>query len=76
MHPKTSGAGNSDKTLKLGAADSEEKERFTHGEKVSHKIDHASLIVFPVVFVIFAINYWVFYGNSVQFDIPNGTLIQ
>ena len=45
-------------------ADEVEKEKFTFGEKMSHKIDHAALIIFPLSFLLFMIAYWSYYSDD------------
>ncbi len=37
-------------------------EKYTFGEKASHKIDHAALVIFPTGFFIFMISYWIYYA--------------
>ena len=41
-----------------------EKEKFTFGEKASHKIDHGALVIFPVAFLLFMIAYWIYYADD------------
>ena len=36
-------------------------EKFSHGERISHKIDRAAVVIFPVTFLGFSIAYWVTY---------------
>ena len=38
-------------------------DKFTFGEKMSHKIDHAALVIFPIVFLFFMISYWTYFSD-------------
>lgn len=39
-----------------------DEEKYTFGEKASHKIDHAALIIFPTGFFVFMVSYWIYYA--------------
>ena len=38
-------------------------DKFTFGEKMSHKIDHAALVIFPIGFLFFMISYWTYFSD-------------
>ena len=46
---------------KTQVKEEEEEEKFTCGEKVSHKIDQVSMAIFPASFLVFMIMYWSYY---------------
>ena len=38
--------------------------KFTYGELVSHKIDQAAMVIFPLTSIVFFIAYWVTYASA------------
>ena len=60
-------ARNNIQNKKDATDDAKEEEKFTLGERMSHKIDHASLVIFPAIFTLFMIGYWVVYSDGDEF---------